>query len=91
MPDKGKTIMYTYGEYSDRGWAGPFKILKSYDEEETQRKFVEENTDESGDRDYYLGDYPSFLVKEGYIEIIDNDYETHLGSYYFRWDKESCL
>ncbi len=84
----GTLLTFEHGEYSDRGWNGPFVVLKDFDQAEVSDAYVAEwNT-----QDHEAYDSPSeydfiaWMNKSGYVEDAANARSWYIGDYGFRPD-----
>lgn len=80
--NRGATIIFETGEYSDYTFLGPFMVVKAFDQAEIIEKFkgakVEPNCFEDGPDP---SEFVPWLSKEGYIQDIPNVHAWHIGSY----------
>ena len=80
---KGTLLVIETGEYSDRNWFGPIRMLKSA----TKEKLVGEYKDQWVQEKNSYQDKPDcdgflpWLIKSGYAEDVDNVHSWHVGSY----------
>lgn len=84
----GHLLIIETGEYSDRSWHGPFRVLKDFDQAEVSETFRQEwSPDECSWRDREDGpsehDIMPWLARNGYIDDVDNVRVWHVGSYGF--------
>lgn len=80
---KGTLLIVETGEYSDRSWSDPVRVLKDVLKanlvEEFKRKWKKPK---DGWRDTPSpDDFLPWLVKTGYVEFVDNVHSWHVGSY----------
>lgn len=70
------------GEYSDRSWAGPFRVLKDFDIGELADQL--KATFKPAKNDYHKEpgpyDFRDWLSREGFIEDVECR-SVHIGSY----------
>lgn len=80
----GTMLIIETGEYSDRGWSGPVRLLKDTTKaalaeayRENWRPDLKEDwrTGPSGD------DFLPWLIKAGWAEDVENVHAWHVGSY----------
>lgn len=80
----GELLVITYGDYSDKEWHGPLRVIKTFTQSAVGKAYVEAtprrklgNWVEPTPTD----DFVPWLVKEGYVEAIDDCREWDIGSY----------
>lgn len=81
----GTFLMLEYGSYSDRGWNGPFRLLKDLDQKAASEAFEIEAKAEA-EYEYEVassGDFAAWLAKHGYIEDLPSTYIWYVGDYQF--------
>ena len=78
----GDLLIIETGEYSDRDWSGPVRIIREFTRREVGERYKEEGVAEYDwqDRASPRGFMP-WLVKEGYVEDVDKVHSWHVGSY----------
>ena len=87
----GTVLIIEVGEYSDRRWSGPVRVIKPFIKADAADKFVKQHErrrrywkpEYEGD-EYDKPDPDAFLpwlVKTGYVEHVDNVTSWHVGSY----------
>jgi hypothetical protein len=80
----GTVLIFEYGEYSDFGYCGPFRVEKEIDRAREAAAYREQwkpdlarpyaqKPDEDG--------FPIWLMKEGFISDISPATSWHIGSY----------
>jgi hypothetical protein len=68
----GTLLMIEYGAYSDKGWYGPLRILRDFDQAEIAAKAKAARLPTpNGERSLYCEDLGAFLVSEGLAEHVD--------------------
>lgn len=78
----GDLLIIETGEYSDSSWAGPVRVIREF-----TRRDVGERYRKEGKPDYSWEEKPGphgflpWLVKERYVEAVDNVHSWHVGSY----------
>lgn len=76
----GELLVLEDGEYSDKSWAGPFRVVKDFDIREA------EEACRAAHKPTYEGDEPGpwefreWLCKTGYLADVDCR-SIHIGSY----------
>jgi hypothetical protein len=85
---QGTILTFEHGEYSDRGWDGPFTVLKDVDQAEVRDVFLGEwratpHEDWERASEY---DFIGWLSRTGYIEDVPNQRSWFIGSYGFEPD-----
>lgn len=80
---KGTLLIIETGEYSDRSWGGPVRMLKTVAKAELVEKYREEwkPPPEWPDEKPSPNDFLPWLVKAGWAEDVDNTESWHVGSY----------
>lgn len=79
---KGQQLMLSHGCYSDWRCDGPFRVLKTFDQNTVVAEFRAQWAPE------YEGDAPraeemiAWLAKAGYVEDVPNVTGWHLGDYH---------
>lgn len=77
----GEIVVLETGEYSDRGWHGPFRVLKDFDMREAVAQCVAEHKPaHEWDKQPSPYDLAPWLQKSGFIEDIPCR-TLHVGSY----------
>lgn len=73
------------GEYSDKSWSGPFRVLKDMDQAALAQEFRDQWSPAAGNwRDYpSVGEFIAWLSTNKFIEDIDNAWSWYLGIYGF--------
>ena len=78
----GELMLIEMGEYSDKSWRGPFRVLKDFDIVElaehlkaTWKRGKNDYTDSPGPYEF-----AEWIAKEGYIEDVECR-SVHIGSY----------
>lgn len=84
----GTILILESGEYSDKSWHGPFRVLKDFDQAEISQTFRDNwspGPDSWRDKEDGpgRGDFLSWLVRNGYVEDLDGVVAWHIGSYEF--------
>jgi hypothetical protein len=78
----GELLILEDGEYSDKSWSGPFRVLKDFDIIELAEQL--KATWKTGPNDYGSGpgpfDFRDWLHKEGFIADVECR-SVHIGSY----------
>ena len=80
---KGTLLIVETGEYSDRGWAGPVRLLKTFtkaqlaDDYRSEWKKPKDGWHDQPDPDGFL----PWLIESGRAEDVDNVHSWHVGSY----------
>lgn len=81
----GAVLVIEFGEYSDYGFNGPFKVLRSFDQGEVSEDFRRQwkkGPDDAGDLPY-AKHFIDWMTKQGYIEPLQNAHVWNVGSYGF--------
>lgn len=77
----GSLLMIETGEYSDYSFYGPVRVLRDVTKRELAEKSkVVEPTEDWRDA-AEPSDFLPWLVREGYVEAVDNVVSWHVGSY----------
>lgn len=80
----GTLLIIETGEYSDKSWGGPVRIVRDFSKAEVAGRFRAEWVRPGGD-DYSRGPEPyaflPWLIKEGYVEDVAAVHAWHVGSY----------
>ena len=78
----GELLILETGEYSDKSWSGPFKVLKDFDIREAAAQYKSEfKPDENSYSDEPSPyEFRDWLSKTGLIEDVDCR-SVHIGSY----------
>ena len=78
----GTLLIIETGEYSDRRWDGPVRMLRSASRAQLAREYREQWTppDEWTEKPTEDGFLP-WLVKAGYAEAVDGVMSWHVGNY----------
>lgn len=81
---KAGTLLITEsGEYSDRDWSGPVRLLRDFSKQNLADDYRKEWVKDPND--YYDQPNPDgfmpWLVKSGRAEHVDNVHVWHVGSY----------
>ena len=78
----GELVILENGEYSDRSWSGPFRVLKDFDmvelAEQLKATFQPEQDHYSSEPGPY--DFIQWLSAEGYLQDVECR-RVHVGSY----------
>lgn len=80
---KGTLLVIETGEYSDRGWSGPVRMLGDYSKADLAEQFRQEWKP----IDPWDGDKPRpddflpWLIKVGKAEDVEDVHSWHVGSY----------
>jgi len=78
----GTLLIIETGEYSDRQWHQPVRMLKLMNKTEVAELYRSTfKRDEDGDIDQDPDGFLPWLIKERYVEAVDNVEEWHIGSY----------
>lgn len=80
---KGTLLVIETGEYSDRTWYGPVRLLKAASRQQMADAFKsswKKGPDDWGDTPD-PSDFLPWLVSENWVEHVDNVYAWHVGSY----------
>ena len=81
----GTLLTIEFGEYSDFSYAGPFRVLKDFDQAGISEEYRRHWQNESPDKDIssFLNDserkFVSWLAREGFVEDADS-VSWHVGS-----------
>lgn len=85
---KGDILYLTSGEYSDYNMRLSVKVIKGFDTKKIQTKFLnyfnsltDPETGESFDDYRQIDCFVPWIIREGYIEELEEAKELHLGSY----------
>lgn len=80
---KGTLLIVETGEYSDRCWDGPVRMLKTITKADLAEKYREEWKPDPRWPNEKPGpsDFMPWLVKAGWAEAIKNFESWHVGSY----------
>jgi hypothetical protein len=83
---KGSLLMLLTGEYSDKQYDGPFKVLRTMSKLDMARAFLtyhamQGSDDHSGDPPS-ASEFTAFLVRANIVELLIADY-WHVGDYEF--------
>lgn len=83
--EAGTLLIIEQGEYSDRGWSGPVRILKTATKRQLADEFVAQWTPPATDPERENpepGEFLPWLVKSGYVEDVEKVHSWHVGSYW---------
>lgn len=83
---KGTLLVIETGEYSDRNWFGPVRMLKTASKADLIEKFREQwkppaDAEYEWEKKPNSGDFMPWLVKSGFAEDVPNVESWHVGSY----------
>lgn len=81
---KGTLLLIETGEYSDKSWGGPVRLLKSTSRTKLADAFKKQHVQQDPDDPFDRPDPRDFLpwlIKSGFAEAIDNFESWHVGSY----------
>jgi hypothetical protein len=79
---KGTLLIIETGEYSDRSWSGPVRLLGDYVKADLAEEFKREWKPENDwDDRPSPGEFLPWLIKAGKAESVDDVEEWHVGSY----------
>lgn len=78
--DTGTIVLFSSGEYSDRGLCGEVKLLRSCDFRALAQEYKDQYTPEDDWDDPEPIDFVAWLVRNQHVEQIDCS-SLHLGSY----------
>ncbi len=79
---RGQLLIIETGEYSDKSWDGPVRLLKSFKKSDVvalfQAQWKKSNDDpwESGPS---AEKFLPWLIKRRYVEAVDNVHSWHVG------------
>jgi hypothetical protein len=81
----GTLLTLEHGEYSDRGWDGPFTVKRDFDQAEVSTIFREQwkpkpNSYVNSPSEY---DFIAWLTTAGYVEDAPKTFSWYIGSYGF--------
>jgi hypothetical protein len=80
----GTLLVVETGEYSDQRWDGPVRVLRDFTAREAAEKYI---TEWVAPKDEEWADLPTadgflpWLVKERFVEAVDNVVAWHVGCY----------
>jgi hypothetical protein len=83
----GTLLIIETGEYSDKTWNGPVRVLKPLSKSQVADQFREEHRKSWEPKfagDWYEcrpDDFLPWLVAAGYVEHVDDVHSWHVGSY----------
>jgi len=81
---RGQLLIIETGEYSDRSWDGPVRILKDFkkaDVVERFRKQWKKPPDDVWNNGPSSEGFLPWLIKRRYVEAVDNVHSWHVGCY----------
>lgn len=78
---KGTLLILEAGEYSDKEFHGPFKVLRAFDQTEVKARFKAERAQPSEWPDEDIDHFMIWLTRERYIEPAPKVFNWHVGSY----------
>jgi hypothetical protein len=79
---KGTLLIVETGEYSDRSWGGPVRLLKNATKADLANAYKREWKPENKWEDEpNPGDFLPWLVRSGRAEEVDDVHSWHIGSY----------
>lgn len=79
----GSLLIIETGEYSDKNWLGPVRVLRDFTKQEVADKYKKQHRvpdDEDWKTEPDPHDFLPWLVKRKYVEHVDAD-SWHVGSY----------
>lgn len=83
--NKGETLIFTTGAYSDYGYHGPFMVLRDFDTPSEAETFRNEWKAEDPKRATWDSpsplDFITFLAKTGAIEDVEIISHEHIGDF----------
>lgn len=84
----GTLLIIETGEYSDRGWGGPVKLLRNFTKQELaddyRKEWRKEDFSENGyswNDEANPNDFLPWLIKTKRAEHVDDVHSWHIGSY----------
>ena len=75
---KGTLLIIEHGEYSDKSWQGPVRLLADYTKSDLSDQFLREWEHEDWP---CANEFLPWLVRTGKAESVDNIHRWHVGSY----------
>ena len=83
----GELIEFEDGEYSDHQVWHPMRVVKDFNLKEAFDEYIKEHPDQLEDYKANYSMFGSFLVRQGYLDDVENVIRRiSLGSMY-RWDR----
>jgi hypothetical protein len=81
----GDFLVIEEGEYSDKSWSGPLRILKDFKKKDVCDQFIAQWTPKNSWHKVPMGcDFLPWLVASGYVAEVDNCTSWHVGDYEFK-------
>ena len=80
---KGTLLVIETGEYSDRSWDGPVRLLKDFKKADVVAKFRAQwkKPDDGWTIAPSAEEFLPWLIKRRYVESVDDVSSWHVGSY----------